>query len=150
VYAKFVTSELKPLSPLTDLTDAFFLEHWDDVASKKSILENRQRELKMVANGRFMRGEMIAAAGSELYSTQASRTNYHIEDVVGIIPQDDLFEVLVVNKARLDRYIKERPDLKSALSKIAKVSYNAPVFKTRAAKVVEDEDGVTDQDASAA
>ena len=76
------------------MTDEEFLKHWGDVADKKSILENRQRELKMIANQRFMRGDDISAAGQELYSSQAARTNYNIEDVVEIIPQEDLFEVL--------------------------------------------------------
>jgi len=149
-YAKLMTNKLNIMPPLTDMADAAFLEHWDDVTNKKSILENRQRELKMIANERFMRGEDIASQGQELYSTQASRTNYHIEDVVGIIPQEDLFEVLAVNKARLDRYVKERPELKTSLSKVAKVSYNAPMFKTRAVKVIEEEDGAVNQDSSAA
>lgn len=149
-FAQFVENTLdkQTIKPLTDMTDEEFLVHWTDVADKKSILENRQRELKMIANQRFMRGDDIAAAGQELYSTQAARTNYDIEDVVNIVPQEDLFEVLSVHKARLDRYVKDRPDLKPALSRVAKVSYNAPVFKTRTAKV--EENGTSEQDKSAA
>jgi hypothetical protein len=130
------------------MEDGEFLEHWTDVASKKSIIENRQRELKMIANQRMMRGDDIAADGKVLYTTQAARTNYNIEEVMEIIPQDDLFEVLSVHKARLDKYVKNRPDLKPALAKVAKVSYNAPVFKTRAVKV--EENDTADQDTSTA
>jgi RecB family exonuclease len=150
VYAQFLKNTLDKniVKPLTGMTDEEFLEHWSDVSSKKSILENRQRELKMIASQRFMQGEDISAAGQELYSSQAARTNYNIEDVVGIIPQEDLFEVLSVHKARLDKYVKGRPDLKPSLSRVAKVSYNAPVFKTRAVKVEENE--TVNQDTSAA
>lgn len=149
-YAQFVNNTLEAtvLEPMTDMSDGDFLKHWEEIASKKSILENRQRELKMIANQRFMRGDDIAADGQALYSTQAARTNYNIEDVLGIIPQDDLFEVLSVHKVRLDRYVKDRPDLKPALSKIAKVSYNAPIFKVRTRKV--EEDDTADQNKSTA
>ncbi|KKN15287.1 hypothetical protein LCGC14_0987460 [marine sediment metagenome] len=149
-YAQFLDNTLdkRTLTPLTSMEDGEFLDHWTDVASKKSIIENRQRELKMIANQRFMRGDDIAAEGKELYTTQAARTNYNIEEVMGIIPQEDLFEVLSVHKARLDKYVRNRPDLKPALSKVAKVSYNAPVFKTRTVKVEENE--TADQDKSTA
>ncbi len=149
-YAQFLENTLdrRVLTPLVDMTDEYFLEHWTDVSSKKSILENRQRELKMIANQRFMRGDDISASGQELYTTQAARTNYNIEDVMKIVPQEDLFEVLSVHKARLDKYVRGRPDLKPALSKIAKVSYNAPIFKTRAMKVEKNE--TVDQDTGTA
>ncbi len=149
-YAQFLDNTLdkRVLTPLTAMEDGEFLEHWSDVSNKKSILENRQRELKMIANQRFMRGDDIVADGKELYTTQAARTNYNIEDVLGIIPQEDLFEVLSVHNARLNKYVKSRPDLKPALSKAAKVSYNAPIFKTRALKVEKNE--TAKQDTSAA
>jgi RecB family exonuclease len=145
-YTQFLknTIDKRTLTPLVDMEDSEFLDHWVQVSSKKSILENRQRELKMIANQRFMRGDEVAAAGQELYSTQASRTNYNVEDVVNIIPEEDLLEVLVVNKARLDRYVKNRPELKPSLSKVAQISYNAPVFKTRAIKV--DKNGTAESD----
>jgi RecB family exonuclease len=150
VYTQFLenTLDVDVVTPLTDMTEGDFLEHWSDVANKKSILENRQRELKMIANQKFMRGDDITVDGQELYSTQASRTNYNIEDVMEIVPQEDLLEVLSVHKARLDRYVKGRPDLKPALLKIAKVSYNAPVFKIRTVKV--EENAAADQDTNAA
>jgi hypothetical protein len=103
-----------------------------------------------MASEKAVLGETIETAQKELYSTQAGRTNYDIEDVVSIVPQEDLFSVLAVNKAKLDRYVKDRPDLKDPLAKVAKVSYNAPVFKVREnAKVVDDID-VSNKNSSAA
>ena len=84
-----------------------------------------------------MRGEDITDGAQELYSTQAARTNYEIEEVVEIIPQEDLYSVLAVNKARLDRYVRDHPDLKPPLARVAKVNYNAPVFKVRKSDPVE-------------
>lgn len=135
-YAEAVTSDnRRVLKGLAEMSPAEFLEHWEHVAGQKSILENRQREMKMLASEKAVLGQTIATAQQELYSTQAGRTNYEIEDVVNIVPEEDLFSVLAVNKAKLDRYVKDRPDLKDPLSRVAKVSYNAPVFKVRENKV---------------
>jgi putative RecB family exonuclease len=133
-YAGFMKTKATEMDPLPDMKDGDFLEHWENVAVKKSILENRQRELKMIATKKFMEGHDIAANGKELYSTQASRTNYAIEKVVEIIPEEDLYGVLAVNKAKLDRYAKDDPDMRSRLQRIAEVNYNAPVYKTRAVR----------------
>jgi CRISPR/Cas system-associated exonuclease Cas4 (RecB family) len=148
-YAAFMNTKATEMTPLPDMEDGEFLEQWEEVATKKSILENRQRELKMIATKKFMEGHDIQAGGKELYSTQASRTNYDIEKIVEIIPQEDLYSVLNVNKARLDRYAKDDPNMRAKLQRIAQVNYNAPVYKTRAVR--EDESGpALSQDESAA
>ena len=131
-YAALIKSETLTLEPLASMSDADFLSQWEGVSEKKAILESRQRELKMIAHGRFMRGEAISANGRELYSTQQARTNYDIEQVVQLVPKEDLLSVLSVNKSRLDRYAKEDAELKNRLGRIAQVSYNAPTYKTRA------------------
>lgn len=148
-YTKFVESDEMILPPLAEMEDAEFLEHWSRVADKKNILENRQREMKMIASERAVLGEAVASKTKELYTTQAARTNYDIEDIVGIIPEEDLYEVLTVNKSRLDRYVKDRPELKGPLAKVAKVSYNAPVYRIKEIKP-EVSDDETDANESAA
>lgn len=137
-YADLVNSKDTVLTPLADMDPDNFLEHWQHIANSKGILESRQREMKMIASERSVIGEKISSTTRELYSTQAGRTNYDIEDVVDIIPEDDLYSVLAVNKAKLDRFVKDRPDLKDSLSRIAKVSYNAPVYRVRELKVEDD------------
>ena len=130
-YEAFINSDSIALTPLTEMKDSDFLNHWTSVNDKKSALESRQRELKMIASERSMQGADIADETRELYTTQAARTNYEIEEVVDLMPKEDLFSVLAVNKARLDRYVRDHPDLKAPLAKIAKVNYNAPVFKVK-------------------
>jgi len=153
-YSKFVQNPDLPLQPLSEISDATFLEHWEEIANKKSILEARQRELKMIAHEKFMRGEAIIGNGKELASTQQSRTNYDIEQVVELIPKEDLLSVLSVNKSRLDRYSKDDLGLKNRLANIAQISYNQPVYKVRVVKgslpVEEVEDEPTNEDESAA
>lgn len=146
-YADFVQSQDLKLPQLADMGDGEFLEHWTHVSDMKNTLEARQREMKMIASERAVRGETISSTDKELYSTQAARTNYEIEDVVDIIPESDLFTVLNVNKSKLDRYVKDRPDLREPLAKIAKVSYNAPVYRVKELKV---ENDAADADAGAA
>jgi hypothetical protein len=146
-YAEVVNDERRLLTPITDMDPDAFLEHWQHVAGQKSILENRQREMKMMASEKAVLGETIATAQKELSSTQAGRTNYDIEDVVGIVPEEDLYSVLAVNKAKLDRFVRDHPELKDPLAKVAKVSYNAPVFRVKERKV---EDVVAEQNSSAA
>ena len=101
----------------------------------------------MIASEKAVIGETIIAANKELSSTQAGRTNYDIEDVVGIVPEEDLYSVLAVNKAKLDRFVRNHPELKDPLAKVAKVSYNAPVFRVKERKVIDD---VAEQNSSAA
>ena len=154
-YETFINSDSITLTPLTEMEDTEFLDHWTSVNDKKSTLESRQRELKMIASERSMRGEDITDGARELYSTQAARTNYEIEEVVKIMPQEDLFTVLAVNKARLDRYVKDHPDLKPALARVATVNYNAPVFKVKKVDPVEgagigESKSTTNKDESAA
>jgi putative RecB family exonuclease len=138
-YAQFLDSKNLALQPLTNMNDAEFLEHWESVSSMKSILESRQRELKMLAHEKFMRGEGIKSNSKELYSTQNSRTSYEIQDVIRIIPEKDLLPLLNVSKSNIDRYAKDDPELKNKLARIAQVSYNSPMYKTRALK--EEDDG---------
>jgi putative RecB family exonuclease len=148
-YASFMKADSIALSPLTEMEDGEFLKHWISVGEKKAVFEARQRELKMIASEKSMRGEDISDGSQELYSTQAVRTNYDIEEIVEVVPQEDLFSVLTVNKARLDRYVKDHPELQPSLDKIAKVNYNAPVFKVKKATPVEDlneEDFVADKE----
>jgi len=142
-YAAFIKSDSITLSPMTEMEDTDFLDHWTSVTAKKAVLEARQRELKMIASERSMRGNDIADGARELHSTQAARTNYDIEEVVGIMPKEDLFTVLAVNKARLDRYVKDHPELKPALAKVATVNYNAPVFKIKKVEPAEEIDAGT-------
>jgi len=140
-YAEFMKSDAITLEPLSEMTSEEFLDHWENISSKKTILESRHRDLKMIANEKGMRSERISDGTRELYSTQAARTNYMIEEVVDIIPKEDLFSVLTVNKARLDRYVNDHPDLKSSLARIAKINLNAPVFKVKKVKPSEEIDG---------
>jgi len=147
-YAGLIKDRLE-LPPLADMTDADFLDQWETLSAKKGIIDSRQRELKMVASQRFMTGDNISGGGKELYSTQASRTNYDVVKVAEVIPHEHLFPLLTVNKGRIDRYAKDFPDTKVALDRIAEVNYNAPVYRTRG--VPEDEnDGVAEQNESAA
>lgn len=145
-YAKLMKTRPTELAPLPDMKDVEFLEHWEDVAVKKSILENRQKELKMIATKKFMEGQDIQAAGRELYSTQASRTNYDLSKIAEIVPQEDLFGVLNVNKDRLDRYVKDDPDMKAKLQRVAQVNYNAPVYKVREVREETDVSDTLSQD----
>ena len=146
-YAETISDTRRILPSVTDMDPDEFLDHWQHIAGQKSILENRQREMKMMASEKAVLGETISTANKELSSTQAGRTNYDIEDVVGIVPEEDLYSVLAVNKAKLDRFVKDHPELKDPLAEVAKVSYNAPVFRVKERKVSND---VAEQNSSAA
>lgn len=135
-YAEVVSSTKLNLPPLTALSDGDFLDHWDHISAMRSMLEERSRELKMLAHERFMQGQEIRAGGRELYSVQQSRTTYDVEDIVDLIPRKDLLSVLTVNKSKLDGYSREDAELRNKLSGVAQVSYNSPIYKTRGAKEV--------------
>lgn len=133
-YANLVNSNKMTLKPASALSNEEFLEQWENISDIKSIVEGRQRELKMIAHERFMDGQTITAAGKELGSTQQSRTTYNMEDVVDLVPRKDLFSVLTVNKSKLDAYSREDGDLRNKLARVAQISYNAPVYRVKTVK----------------
>ena len=65
-YEALVNSDSIALTPLTEMEPTDFLNHWTNVSSKKAALEARQRELKMIASEKFMRGEDITDGAQEL------------------------------------------------------------------------------------
>lgn len=134
-YAALLQStKLSPIPAITEMSDDEFIEHWEQTAAFRSVVDARLRELKMFAHTRFMEGEDIKGAGKELYSVQGSRTTYDLDNIVDLIPRDDLMSLLTVNKSRLDNYAKNDSTLRNRLSQVAQVSYNAPSYKTRALK----------------
>ena len=128
------------LPALTNLTDEEFIEHWEQMAALQSVIDGRQRELKMMAQMKFLRGEGIQGGGRELSSTQQSRTTYDMVQVAELIPQEDLLPLLTVNKGKLDGYSRDNPRLRSELNRIAQVSYNAPTYRIKKLKKEDSDD----------
>jgi len=150
-YQNFLSAREPGFKTISEMSDEEVLTHWTEIADKKSIIESRQRELKMMVNERFMMGREIAAGGQELQSMQSSRTNFDIEDVITIIPHTDVFNVLTVNKSRLDKYVKEHPEYKAAIGRVGKVSYTAASYVVRKSAIEEEiplDDAEQDEEAA--
>ena len=135
-YAQTMGASDVEYKPAELLGTEALIEEYDLIKNQKKIIENRERELKMVV------AEKIREAGDDLYGEgkkiivkQSSRLNYDAEEVMKLIPARDLKKIIAINKAKLDRYLaNDRPDLKDEVTKTATFTFNSPWFEVRAYK----------------
>ena len=118
----FVAAEL--------LDDSELINEWDKIKNKKKVLEQRERELKMVVADRIrVQGDDLYGDGKMLTVRQNSRVMYDLDTVFKTVPSSDIHKVVTVNKGRLENYLRdERPDLKKKVSSTASFAFNAPFF----------------------
>ena len=119
---KYVSAEL--------LNDGELITEWEDVKNKKKVLEERERELKMVVSDRIRTsGENLRGDGKMLIVRQNSRVMYDRDMVFKNIPSADWRKVTTVHKKGLEDYLRnERPDLSKKIRDTATYSFNAPFF----------------------
>ena len=135
-YAQTMGASDVEYKPAELLGTEALIEEYDLIKNQKKIIENRERELKMVV------AEKIREAGDDLYGEgkkiivkQSSRLNYDAEEVMKLIPARDLKKIIAINKMKLDRYLaNDRPDLKEKVTKTATFTFNSPWFEVRAYK----------------
>jgi hypothetical protein len=135
-YAQTMGAEDVSYRPAELLDTEELINEYDLIKNQKKIVENRERELKMVV------AEKIREAGDDLYGEgkkiivkQSSRLNYNPEEVMKLIPARDLKKIVAINKMKLDRYLaNDRPDLKDKVTKTATFTFNSPWFEVRAYK----------------
>jgi RecB family exonuclease len=122
------------------LNNTELITEWEDVKNRKKVLEERERELKMIVADRIREtGENIQGGGKRLIVRQNSRVMYDREMVFKYVPSADWRKVTTVHKKGLEDYLRnERPDLSKKIRDTATYSFNAPFF------VVKDEGGQKD------
>jgi len=115
------------------LNDAELVEEWESIKNRKKIIEERERELKMVVADRIrVSGDDIYGDGKMLVVRQNSRVLYDLNTVFKYVPTSDLRKVTTINKRNLENYLKdERPDLGKKIRDTATYSFNAPFFIVR-------------------
>jgi hypothetical protein len=100
------------------------------VKNRKKVLEERERELKMVVSDRIREsGNNLQGDGKLLVVRQNSRVMYDRDMVFKNIPSADWRKVTTVHKKGLEDYLRnERPDLSKKIRDTATYSFNAPFF----------------------
>ncbi len=122
------------------LDNTELITEWEDVKNRKKVLEERERELKMIVADRIREtGDNLYGDGKMLVVRQNSRVMYDTNIVFNHIPTADLRKVMTVHKRGLENYLKDqRPDLRKKIRDAATYSFNAPFF------VVKDSGGRAD------
>jgi hypothetical protein len=122
------------------LDNTELITEWEDVKNRKKVLEERERELKMIVADRIREtGDNLYGDEKMLVVRQNSRVMYDTNTVFNHIPTADLRKVMTVHKRGLENYLKDqRPDLRKKIRDAATYSFNAPFF------IVKDSGGRTD------
>jgi CRISPR/Cas system-associated exonuclease Cas4 (RecB family) len=112
------------------LNNVELITEWEDVKNRKKVLEERERELKMVVSDRIREtGNNLQGEGKELIVRQNSRVMYDRDMVFKYVPTADWRKVTAVHKKGLEDYLRnERPDLSKKIRDSATYSFNAPFF----------------------
>jgi putative RecB family exonuclease len=129
-YSAILEESSKNYTSAELLSDNELIEEWDSIKNRKKILEQRERELKMVVADR------IRVSGDDLYGDdkmltvrQFSRVNYDINEVFKYIPPRDIRKVVTIHKKGLETYLaNERPDLSKKIKDTATYAFNSPFF----------------------
>jgi RecB family exonuclease len=116
----------------TKLEEAALVQEWQDVKSIKKILEERDRELSMILMEKIKREETNPTWGDkEVYIRQNSRTNYDLEVVSKVIPQDRLVKMMNLNKKAVEEYANENPAARDLIFQSAQVNFTTPFLATK-------------------
>jgi len=116
----------------TKLKQDDLVQEWQDVKSIKKILEERDRELSMILMEKIKREDINPTWGDqEVYIRQNSRTNYDLEIVSKVIPQDRLIKMVNLNKKAVEDYADENPAVRDLILQAAQVNFTTPFLATK-------------------
>lgn len=116
----------------TKLPEDKLVQEWQDVKSIKKILEERDRELSMILMEKIKREDLNPTWGDlEVYIRQSSRTNYDMEVISRVIPQERLVKMMNVNKSAVEEYANENPAARDLIFSAARVNFTTPFLATK-------------------
>lgn len=122
--------------PLMQYDDDTLIDEWQNVKAVKKILEGRERELSMVLMGKIKRNaKNLKGPDSEVYVRQNSSTNYDLDTVYDVVPNDDFPSLVNLNKKAIKTYIDLNPAVKERIAETSTTNYTSPFLATRKLKV---------------
>ena len=114
------------------LPEAELVQEWQDVKNIKKILEERDRELSMILIEKIKREDTNPTWGDkEVYIRQNSRTNYDLDVISKVVPQDQLVKMINLNKKSVENYANENPAARDLIFQAASVNFTTPFLATK-------------------
>jgi hypothetical protein len=103
-----------------------------DIASKKRILDNREKQLKQYIIEKIKSDEQdIVGKEKMLTIRQNSKTVYDPKVVFETVPLDAFLEMITISKKDVDEYLIRHPAGKSKIMEKAKISYTSPFISSK-------------------
>lgn len=121
--------------PIMKYSDQELVSEWEDVRSVKKILENRERELSMVMMEKIKRNNKnVNGSDKSVYIRQNSRTNFDLDTVLRIVPEDDFPSLVRLNDKAVKTYMDLSPSVKETILETATTNYTSPFLASRKIK----------------
>jgi putative RecB family exonuclease len=134
-YKKIVADPELIVPDFSNLSAEEIIKEWTILKSKKSLIEARDREAKMLVTERINRSGAVDDGNTVLDIKQRSRLSYRAEGLIKKIDIEDLAPMIRINKSAADDYIRRNPEKERIFNEAANVSFSAPYINlTRKSK----------------
>lgn len=121
--------------PTMKYSDEKLIEEWESVKATKKILESRERELGMIITEKIKRDYTnLCTDTTEVYIRQNSKSDYDLETVNRVVPQEDFAGLVNLNKKALEAYMERNPSVKEDIENSSTTNYTSPFLATRKVK----------------
>lgn len=113
--------------PAIKYTNDELMSEWSSVKSTKKILEKRERELGQIIIEKIKdSGENLVCKDGQMYIRQSARTNYDAGPILEVVPANELYKVVNINKRGIERYMDSNPAVKARVLEAAVTNYTTP------------------------
>jgi hypothetical protein len=118
--------------PAIKYTNDELMSEWSSVKSVKKILENRERELGQIIIEKIKdSGENLVCKEGQMYIRQSSRTAYDVGPILEVVPSNELYKVVNINKRGIEKYMDSNPAVKARVLEAAVTNYTTPFLATK-------------------
>ncbi len=115
--------------------DEDLVKEYLDVKSKKRILDNREKQLKIYILSKIKSTEQdLIGQGKQLYIRQNPSTVYDPKTVHSAVPIEDFLKMVKVSKSGLDGYLVRCPAGRGKIMETAMKKYTAPFLSYKTLK----------------
>jgi len=108
------------------------INDWSRIRHTKKILEQREKELTMLAMERIKKtGKNIDNGAEQMYIRQNSRVTYNAKTVFENVPNKEFVKMVTVNKKKVEDYINKKPSIRDAVENTANHNVTSPFLATK-------------------
>jgi CRISPR/Cas system-associated exonuclease Cas4 (RecB family) len=132
-YKSATQGEIQVKPPVAITTEEEFTTEWKKAKALENIAKQRAIELRSWADHKVtVEGQVEFSDKDTVVAwTQGTNTSYDVQTLLQHVPPEDLHKVLKANNQDINRYMKERPDLRPLIETAARKSPGSPRMMTR-------------------